>query len=134
MGKVEGVDVVAEEVDVNVGPKDLHQQHATDAHHVGPLNDDETGRDVPQFMLPGTRKENHKEKPVHPLFQAGAFGRNDDVGPSSISVDGCNMSLRSDSSDVDAENMIEHPTSLAVNHFDGPHHQSVNQLADWPIT
>ena len=133
MGKVERVDVVAHEVDVDVGPKDLHDQYAANPDDVGPFNDDQSRRDVPQFVFPRAREEKHKEKPVHPLFQAGTFWCDDDTSPTPFSVEGRDDPFAADSGDVNTENVVEYPTRLAIHHLDGPHHQPVNQLADRPV-
>ena len=77
MGELKSVDVVTEEVDVDVGPPDLHHQYATDAYHVGPLDDNQACGDVPSLVLPWAWEEEHEEEPVHPLLQTGTFGGND---------------------------------------------------------
>ena len=68
VSEVEGVDIVTEEVDVDVGPLDLHDQDATDAYHIGPFDDNESCRNVPQLVFPRTGEEQHEENPVHPLL------------------------------------------------------------------
>ena len=52
VGEVEGVDVAAHEADVDVGPLHLHEQDAADPDHIGPLDDDQSGWDVPELVFP----------------------------------------------------------------------------------
>ena len=66
-------------VDVDVRPIDLHEQDAADSDGIGPLDDDQAGWNVPQFVLPWTREEDHEEEPVHPLFQTGTFRCDDHI-------------------------------------------------------
>lgn len=61
MGEVESVDVLTHKMDVDVGPSDLHQQYAANADDIGPLDDDQSGGDVPQLVLPRAGEENHQE-------------------------------------------------------------------------
>lgn len=57
---------------VGTGPLSLHEQDTADAHHIGEFDDDQPGRDVPSFVLPRTREEEHQKQPVEPLLQTGA--------------------------------------------------------------
>ena len=134
MGKLKGVDVVAEEVDMDVRPKDLHQQYTTDAHHIGPFDDDQSGGDVPGLMLPWSGEKQHEEKPMHPLLEAGTFGSHHDSRPAAVAVDGRNEPLLADGGDVDVKHKVEEAAGLAVNHIDRPNHQRINRVADGPIT
>ena len=133
MGEVESVDVLTHKMDVDVGPSDLHQQYAANADDIGPLDDDQSGGDVPQLVFPRAGEENHQEKPVHPLLQAGTFGRDDDPCPTVVTVEGRNEPDAADGGDVDAKNMVEHPAGLAVNQIDRPNHQLVDEPPDGPI-
>ena len=116
-----------------IGPRYLHHKHATDTEDIGPLYDDQSCRDLPQFMLPWAREEHHEENPVHPLFQAGAFGGDGDTCPSACTV-GCGKEpSRGNCGEVDVENMLKHPTRLIINQLDRPHHQSINPFSNRPI-
>ena len=109
MGKVERVDVVAHKVNIDVGPKDLHDQYAANPDYIGPLDDDQSCWDVPKFVFPWTREENHKEKPVHPLLEAGTFGGDDDECPTTIPIHGRDYPFAAYGSDVNAKNVVEYP-------------------------
>ena len=134
MGKVEGVDIVAEKVDVDVRPCNLHEQDATDAHHIGPFDDDQTSRDVPQLVFPWAGEKNHEEEPMHPLFQASTFGGDDDPCQTTLGIDGGYESRATEGGDVNAKYMVKHPAGLAVDQVDRPKHQFVNQFPNRPIT
>ena len=116
-----------------VGPRNLHQQHAANPDDVGPLDDDQSGRDVPQLMFPRPREEEHKEEPMHPLLEAGTFGGDDDACPAAFAVDGGDEPLGFDGGNVDVQEMVKHPARLAVDHIDRPQHELVDPLPDGPI-
>ena len=70
---------------------------------------------------------------MHPLFQAGAFGGDDDTRPTAVLVGRGDEPLPADGGDVDVENAVEHPTGLVIDQVDRPKHQAVNQFPDRPI-
>ena len=84
-------------------------------------------------MLPWAREKDHEEEPMHPLLQAGAFGSDGDIGQTALFVDGGNNSLWGGGGNVDAENMVEHPTGLAIDQIDRPKHKFLNPFPDGPI-
>ena len=104
---MECVDVVAHKVNIDVGPKDLHDQYAANPDNVGPLDDDQSCWDVPKFVFPWAREKNHKEKPMHPLFHAGTFWSDDDACPTTIPIDGGDKPFAANGSDVNAKNVVE---------------------------
>ena len=116
-----------------VGEGDLQQQHAADAHHIGPFDDDQTGRDVPQFVFPRTGEEYHEENPMEPLLETGALGGDDDARPVAFAVDRGDEALGGDGGDVDAKYAVKEPTGLAVDQVDRPYHQPIHGLADGPV-
>ena len=73
-------------------------------------------------MFPRAREENHKEKPVHPLLEAGTFGGDDDTRPAAFVVDGRDEPLRTDGGDVQVQNAVEDPAGLTIDQVDRPHH------------
>ena len=77
-------------------------------------------------MFPWAREENHEEQPVHPLLEAGAFGGDDDACVATVGIDGGDEALSADGGEVDAQNVVEHPAGLAVDHVDRPNHQFVD--------
>ena len=133
MGELEGINVVTEKVDVDVRPCNLHEHDATDTHHVGPFDDDQTCRNVPQFVFPWAGEQEHEEEPVQPLFQTGTFGSDGDNGQTAVFVDGGNNSLWGEGGNVNAENMVEHPTGLAIDQIDRPKHKFLNPISNRPI-
>ena len=101
-----------------VGPGYLHHQYTADTNDIRPLDDDQPNGDIPQFMFPWTRKEHHEENPVHPLLQAGTFRCDDDSSPTTFAVCSSQQSRRGNRCQIDVENMVEHPTCLAIQHID----------------
>ena len=101
-----------------VGERNLHQQHAADAHHIGPLDDDQTGRNVPKLVLPWAGEKYHEEDPMQPLFEAGTLGGNDDTRPTAFVVHSGNHSFGADRDDVNVQNAVEHPARLAEDQID----------------
>ena len=133
MGEVEGVDIVAEKVDVDVWPGNLHEHDATDAYYIGPFDDDQTCRDIPQLVLPWAGEKNHEEEPMHPLLQTGTLGGDGDSCQTSLGIDGGYESRATEGGEVNAKYMVKHPARLAVDQVDRPKHQFVNQFSDRPI-
>ena len=116
-----------------VGPGNLHHQDAADADDVGPFDDDQSGGDVPELVFPRPREQHHKENPVQPLFQAGAFGRDEDACPAAFIVERGNDPFFAHGGDVKVKNMVEHPATLPVKQIDRPQHQLVDGAFDRPI-
>ena len=70
---------------------------------------------------------------MHPLLQAGAFGRDGDASQATVLVDGGNNSLRGVGGNINAENMVEHPTGLAIDQIDRPKHKFLDPSSNRPI-
>ena len=83
---------------------------ANDSHYIDELDDDKSERDIPCLMFPWSRKNQHKEKPVKPLFQTGAFWCYGDVRVSVVAVHHADDVIMSD--DVDSEDMFKYPAAL----------------------
>ena len=99
-----------------MGPRNLHHQHTANPYDIGPFDDDQACGDIPQFVFPRAREEDHEEEPVHPLLQAGTFGGDDDPCPTAFLIGCGDESLLAYCGDVDVENVVKHPAGLAVNH------------------